>query len=215
MKKKYIIELTLMLLVILLTLTGCSSNNDSQNDIVSEENSNLSENTEGNIEDLDALADLEVERGLFDVTINMPKEFVGDTTQEKLSQEAKEKGFKEIKLNEDGSATYVMTKSQHKKLMKETKENFDKALQEMVGSENYPNFTKIETNDDFTDFSITTKSSELDLAESFSVIGFYMYGGMYAAFDGKTVDNIHVAFINEETGNIINESNSRDLADSE
>ena len=108
-----------------------------------------------------------------------------------------------------------MTKSQHKKLMKETKEEFDKALQEMIGSENYPNFTKIETNNNFTNFKITTNSSELNLAESFSVMGFYMYGGMYAAFNGTTVDNIHVEFINEETGNIINQSDSKYLNSNE
>lgn len=201
MRKILHILMIIVLISMVVILTGCSSK---------KENEEVQSSSENTIEDLDALSKMEVEKGLFDVTFTIPSQFVGQQTQEELDQVAKENGYKEIKLNEDGSATYVMTKSQHKKLMKETKEKFDTAVQEMVGSEEYPNFTKIEANDNFTDFKVTTKSEELNLSESFSTLTFYMYGGMYSLFDGKEVDNIHIEYINEATGNVIKEANSKD-----
>ena len=54
---------------------------------------------------------------------------------------------------------------------------------------------------------------ELNLAESFSVLAFYMYGGMYNIFNGTEVENIAVDFINEATGQIINSANSSDIGE--
>lgn len=153
---------------------------------------------------------VEVDKGLFNVVIDVPKDFVGDTTQEELDKKAKKYGYK-VKLNDDGSATYTMTKSQHREMMEELTINLNQSLTEMIGSENYPNFTDIKANSNFTEFTITTKSKELDLAESFSVIGFYMYGGMYNTFNGTSIDNIHVDFINADTGEILSSSDSKDM----
>ena len=105
-----------------------------------------------------------------------------------------------------------MSKSQHKKMMEELSDSINTALTDMVGSEDYPNFTDIKANDDFTQFTITTKSEELNLKESVSVMGFYMYGGMYNVFNGTTVDNVHVDFVNADTGEIISSSDSKDMA---
>ena len=128
---------------------------------------------------------------------------------------AKENGYESIKLNSDGSATYKMTKSQHKKMLKEMADGFNQSFNEMIGSEDYPNFTEIKANDNFTDFTIKTKSTELDFNESFSVMNFYLCGGMYNIYSGDEVDNIHVKFINDTTGEVISESNSKDMAETE
>ena len=104
-----------------------------------------------------------------------------------------------------------MSKKQHQELLSEYRELINSSLNEMIGSEDYPNFTNIETNDNYPEFTITTKNTELDMVESFSVIGFYMYGGLYNVFSGEEVDNISVTFINANTGDIINIANSSDL----
>ena len=116
-------------------------------------------------------------------------------------------------LNEDGSATYIMTKAQHEAFLAGARESLDSTLAKMIASEEYPNFTDIKANEDYTEFTITTKSSELDFAESFSVLAFYMYGGMYAVFSGNEVDNISVTFVNADTGEVISSSNSSDIAE--
>ncbi|MFT4107871.1 MAG: hypothetical protein QM657_19130 [Lacrimispora sp.] len=160
---------------------------------------------------LEAVGEVNVEKGIFNVELNIPADFVGEQTQEELNELCKEKGYKSITLNDNGSATYIMTKQQHKEMMKGISDNIDSALTEMVGSEDYPNYTNIKVNEDFTAFEITTKSTELDLAESFSTLAFYMFGGMYHVFNGTTVDNISVTFINADTGAEILTSNSKDM----
>ena len=145
--------------------------------------------------------------------LTIPADYVGETTQEEINQIVEEKGYKSITLHDDGSATYVMTKSQHEEMMSEMTTQINTYLSDMVGSEDYPNITKIEANEDFTSFTIATTSTELGLNESFSVLVFYMYGGMYNIFNGTEVENIAVDFINEATGQIINSANSRDMGE--
>jgi hypothetical protein len=84
----------------------------------------------------------------------------------------------------------------------------------MVGSENYPNITSITTNDNYTSFTITTKNATPDTSESFAVLGMYIYGGMYAVFSGEEVDNIHVDYVNADSGEIISSSDSSDMNNS-
>lgn len=185
------------------------SNTDSDFDSASS-----STTTDDNIEesnDLESLGDLEVDKGLFNVEITIPADFVGETTQAELDAIATEHGYKSIVLNSDGSATYTMTKEQHKILMDGIVESINTSLSEMIGSADYPNFTAITANDDFTHFEVTTKSTELDFTESFSVVAFYLYGGMYHAFNGSTVDNIHVDFINADSGQIIESADSANI----
>ena len=154
-----------------------------------------------------------VDEGLLTVEITIPSEFLEGQTQEDLDIIAKENGYEAIILNSNGSATYKMTKSQHKKMLKEMADSLNKSFDEMIGSEDYPNFTEIKVNDNFTDFTIKTKSAELDLNESISVMTFYLCGGMYNIYSGDKVDNVHVKFINDLTGEVISESNSSDMAE--
>ncbi|MFG6327934.1 MAG: hypothetical protein K1W06_00430 [Lachnospiraceae bacterium] len=162
-------------------------------------------------DDLDAIGDVEVEKNLFNVKFKVPAEFMGETTQKELDKVAKESGYKSIKLNKDGSATYIMTKAQHEKLMQEMTKNANEQLEKMIASEDYPNFTDIKANDDFTSFEITTKSKKLDLSETMSSLAFYMLGGMYNIFNGKEADNIHLDYINAKTGKIIESYDSNEI----
>lgn len=158
----------------------------------------------------DSTGDIEVDSGLFDVEITVPADFVGETTQEELDAEAAESGIR-IVLNDDGSATYTMTKQQHQNMMDEMRDSISQSLNEMIGSEDYPDFTGIEANDDFTSFTVTTSASELGFADGLSVLGFYMYGGLYNVFNGTPADNIHVDFVNADSGEIISSSDSSEM----
>lgn len=209
MKKKFVT----VLLAATMLLTACGS------DAVSSESSaqtatietTQEETSTSDLSQLEDLGDITIDEGLFDVEMTIPASYVGETTQEELDNTAKEYGYKSITLNDDGSATYVMTKKQHEEMMSEMRSTITDALNAMVGSEDYPNFTAIEANDNFTSFTVTTKSTELDMAESLSVLAFYMYGGMYGIFDGTTVDNVSVTFVNADTGKEITTSNSSDM----
>ena len=174
------------------------------------------ETSDDGMKQLEAIGDVDVDKGLFNVTLTIPKDFVGETTQEKLDESVKEKGYKSATLNSDGSVTYVMTKAQHEEMLVGIRESIDKSLSEMVGSSDYPYITNVEHNDNYTSFTITTKNAEPDMSESFSVMALYMYGGMYGIFSGEEVDNVHVDFKNADSGEIISSANSEDMgSDSE
>ena len=93
-----------------------------------------------------------------------------------------------------------MTKLQHEKMMDNLRATIDQALDEMVASEDYPNVVAIDVNKDYTKFTITTTSTEMTMMDSISILGFYLYGGMYNSYNGTPVDDVETIWINEETG---------------
>ena len=211
--KNRIIAFTLALLLVL-SLAGCGSS-EPQTSVTTQAatNSTTSTETTTGFEDLEAIGELEVDQNLFTVEITVPADFLGEgITQESLDADVAASNYISAKLNDDGSVTYVMTKAVHDEMMVGVRDNIQQALEEMIGSEEFPSFTKVEANDDFTQFTVETTSTELGLVESFSVLGFYMFGGMYHAFNGTQVDDIAVTFINADTGDTVGEAHSSDMA---
>lgn len=164
------------------------------------------------LQDLEAMGDIKVDKDASDVTLTIPAEFVGEATQEELDAQAAPYGYK-ITKNDDGSATYVMTKEQHRELLSKMADDIRSSLSEYVGSEDYPNVTEVTANDNFTSYTITTKSTEPDSNESFLPMSLYMLSGMYHIFTGENVDNIHIDFINADTGETISSSDSSDIGE--
>ena len=195
-------------------MTACSGNSQTATTAtstsVTTDQTSAEANTES-VSDLSAISDINVEKELFDVTITIPSDYIGETTQDELDKTANENGYKAT-LNDDGSVTYVMTKKQHEKMVADVAEIINTSVADMIASEDYPNITDITANDDFTLFTITTKSEQPDFAESLSVLAFYTYGGMYNLFNGTTVENIHVEFVNADSGEVISSSDSKDMA---
>ncbi len=173
---------------------------------------NTTEETE-DMSELESLGDVDVDSGLFNVKLTIPADYVGESTQEELTATAEEEGYKSIKLNEDGSATYTMTKAQHKEMLDEMKQGMNESIDEMIQSEEFPNVVNIESNEDYTEFKVTTTNEEPDMSESFLTLSFYMYGGVYGIFSGEQADNIKVAFINKASGEVISEENSKDMGE--
>ncbi len=215
--KRKMIMLTL-LVAVSITTVSCKNNDtketvmdtSSETEAITVDPAQGESENEGDVSDLDALGDVGVEKELFDVNLTIPAEFIGELDQAQLEQQAKEGGY-EFKINDDGSATYTMTKSQHKELMEEMAGSINSSLSEMVGSESYPNITAVTSNDDFTSFTVTTKSTELDMSESLSTMAFYMYGGMYGIFNGENPENIHVDFVNADSGELIHSADSSEM----
>lgn len=226
--KKRIFASVLAMAIVTASFAGCGSKAGEQTaspevktetaeatDTPAAENQESEDAVDDGLSQLEAIGDVDVDKGLFNVEITIPKDFVGDTTQDELDESVKEKGYKSATLNSDGSVTYVMTKSQHEEMLSGIKESIDQSLSEMVGSSDYPNITNVEHNADYTSFTITTKNAEPDLSESFSVMALYMYGGMYGIFSGEKVDNVHVDFKNADSGEIISSANSEDMGNSD
>lgn len=199
MKKTIFFALSI---IICLSLVGCGgSSNDTQQNI---EEDSKSEETQS----------IEVDEGLLNVEITVPPDFLEEgTTQEDLDKAAKEDGIKSITLNDDGSATYIMSKSKHNEMMANIRESIDESMAEMIDPETYPTFVEVTSNDDYTHFTVKLSSNEVGLSESISVLGFYMLGGLYNAFNGTPVDDVTVSFVNADTGDIIQEAHSSEMAE--
>lgn len=199
MKKTIFFALSI---IICLFLVGCGgSSNDTQQNI---EEDSKSEETQS----------IEVDEGLLNVEITVPPDFLEEgTTQETLDETAKEEGIKSITLNDDGSATYIMSKSKHDEMMAGIRESIDESMAEMIDPETYPTFVEVTSNDDYTHFTVKLSSNEVGLSESISVLGFYMLGGLYNAFNGTPVDDVTVSFVNADTGDIIQEAHSSEMAE--
>lgn len=202
----------LMSTVLLLSLTACGSNhpaqdNGNQTNDMEESNSSGENNGENNS------GGIEVDEGLLSVEVTIPAEFLDEgTTQESLNQLAAESGYGSVVLNEDGSATYTMTKEQHEKLMAEIRSGIEEAMDEMFDSEEFPAITNVSANANYTEFTVELNSDEVGLTESFAVLGFYMLGGMYNAFNGTPADDITVLYVNAD-GDVIEEAHSSELGD--
>lgn len=213
--KKFKLFIATILISTTILVNGCSKKTDNAS-VTSETSISGSTGSESGMEtkgDLEAMGNVGVEKGLFNVELTIPAEFVGEQTQEQLNELSKEMGYKSITLNDDGSAKYILTKQQHKEMMAELNNNINTSISEMIGSEDYPNYTNITANENFTEFVVTTKSTDLAMTETFSALGFYMYGGMYNIFNGTPVDNISVKFLNADTGAEISTMNSKDMGE--
>ena len=168
------------------------------------------------VDDISAIGDIDVDEGLITVTVTIPADFAGEgQSQETVDKTVADKGYISGTYNSDGSVTYTMTKARHKEVMKELSESLDKSLQEIVDSEEYPNIVEITHNEDYTDFTIKYNGGEVSLGDTFTLLVFYFAGGSYGVFNGNRPDNVHVAFVNADTGEIIQESNSKDMGTSE
>lgn len=178
-----------------LCLTACGGGAASSAAVVSDAAASTSASDDG----------LNVEKNIFSVTLTYPASMVDEgTTQDSLNNEISGiDGIKSATLNEDGSVTYIMTKAYHKQIMDDMAQTIDESMAEMVSSEDYPNFTKVEANEDYTVFTVTTKSKALSLDESLSLLQFYTEGAFYNVVSGNDADSIHVDFVNADTGEII------------
>lgn len=195
------------LLLAMLLLTGCGVSPAKDEPATSDESAATSQNNTD-----DSSGTIEVDKGLFNVEFTVPAQFFDEeTTQESLDETAKEKGFQSVTLNDDGSVTYVMTRTQHEELMSATREQIDAGITDMVESEDYPSITKIESNDDYSVFKVYLSTEDVSLSDSLSALLLYFYGGMYNSFNGTPVDDITVSFINGTTGAVIQEGHSKDI----
>ncbi|MEK5184980.1 hypothetical protein [Solibacillus sp. FSL W7-1324] len=168
----------------LLFLTACNADEDKKSDSQKEQG-------------------IEVDKGLLDVELTLPADFFEGETPEEIEAAAKEKGVKEVKVNEDGTVYYKMSKSAHKKMMKEMEQGVISAVDDLVNGEDYESFKEISYNKDFTEFDVTVNADTFENSfDSFGLFGLAYVSMIYSAFDGKSSEDLKttVNIIDEKTG---------------
>ena len=218
MKKLLAVFLSMMMVT---SLVACSSKNSASKPTVAStaeqatvatetqevtKEASKEDKLDADIAALEAIGEVEVENGILTVSITMPKDFVTEEiTQEKLDADAGD-NYLSAKLNQDGSVTYKMTKAQHRTMLDGITEGMEEFFQEMINDESR-GFTEIKHNDTYSVFDVTMDTDTVGLGDSFTVLVFYMYGGMYGIFSGNKVDNVIVNFY-DPAGNLIESGNS-------
>ena len=117
-----------------------------------------------------------------------------------------ESGVERVVKNEDGSLSIFMTKESHTKTMEELKTEIDKALLDLC--DETIGITEVTANGDYTSFIVKTKNGEMTFYESLSSMLLYMYGGLYNLMNGGSLENIHIDFVNAETGKVLESADS-------
>ena len=174
----------LSVLLSLALLAGCSSSGESsQPNEVSSTNDNQTATVSTPEPDVSITISSEFLEG-FDITAD---DYIAG-----LSEEEKE-DFKEVKANEDGSITIIMTSEKNKEFMDEYKTQMNAQFQEMIDDqESFPNITDIKYNENLSIFTVTLANPEVTFQDSISAIIFYLSGSMYQMFSGTPEENIDV-----------------------
>ncbi len=119
------------------------------------------------------------------VTLTLPPTYVGQVSQAQLDEVAEKKGYASITLNENGSATYVMTSSQHDEMLSTLREGIDQKIAGLPSSQSsYKDIESISHNDDYTEFEIHLKSDKMNDKLSMASVNLKLLSNMYNAFNG-------------------------------
>lgn len=176
-----------MLLVLLITfLAACSSDG-------SADNTNESNKTIEQKQDETEEKGVNVDKGLLNVEVTLPAAFFEGQDIEEVIAEAEEEGVKEVTKNEDGSLTYKMSKSEHKKMISEMGTSITKTIEDMKNSGDYVSIKEITYNDSFSEFTLVVdKESFENSFDGFAVFGLGIQGSMYQLFNGANPENYQV-----------------------
>jgi ABC-type Fe3+-hydroxamate transport system substrate-binding protein len=158
-------------------------------------------------------SNIESDKNLFSIEVTLPAS-VDDSTDAELEELRKDKGYLSITRNKDNSITYVMTKDKQKELLEKLETRFEKFAETTPGSENYPNVTKLEVNDDFSKFTITTTATSKDkisFSETILASVFYSFGGAYRGYLCESDTSVTVEYVCESTGEVIATGNSANV----
>lgn len=176
---------SLLPLTLLVGSVGCTSSMDTSAETSNKETATTDE-TNVEQENTESSEFIEVDEGLLTVDLTIPASFLGFGSEEELTQEdvdndVERQGYLDGVLNEDGSATYTMTKLKQRELLNEIKSDFDESIEESISE--YPNVKSVTRNDDLSE--ITVSVTEEDFASSLLAFGFAFYAGFYQSLDGK------------------------------
>lgn len=145
------------------------------------------------------------------VTVVIPTVYEEVKTQEEADRIREKNGYKSVALEENGSLTIVMTKSQHDELIRDFRTSVDKGISEIIGAGGGSSIEKIEYNEDYSIFTVTVTEEEIGVIERQAADELIMYGALYHVYTGNDADRIRVDYVNAKSGEIIETADSGSL----
>ena len=153
------------------------------------------------------VANLEAEKWLQDVEIQVPVQFVSVQERYNVQNDMHEKDVKSAALNDDGSITYRMTKASYDQKLIKMKSEVEAILANLIESDEFPNVQHITYDESFSKFEITVLRDKYESGfESFAVFNVIVKAVYYQMFkDASSVSEVEIHFIdanNDETYSI-------------
>ena len=145
------------------------------------------------------------------VTLVIPTVYENVTTQEEAEKIRTENGYESAVLNEDGSLTIVMSRSQHDEMLDQFRKSVDEGIKEIIQAVEDSTIEKIEYNDDYSVFTVTVEGDEIGIMERQIADELVMYGTLYHIYTGNDVEHIQVDYVSRESGEVIESADSGSL----
>src|SRR5699024_3789954 len=145
---------------------------------------------------------IEVDKGLLNVEITIPKMFFEDEELADIEEQMEDSHEANVTKNDDGSLTIKMSKKEHKQLMSDMQEEFVDTINQMIEAEDYPSIKDITYNRNMTELSIVVDREEFESGfDGFTLFSLGFTGLFYQIFDGKDIDKkkVTMKLIDEET----------------
>lgn len=189
--------IAILLCLVMITITACGN---SSNDDTSKESNQEKEINEGN-EESNENEDLEVDKGLLNVTITLPASMFEGEDIDKEVEEIKEEGIKDVKVNDDGSMTVKMTKTKHKELVKEVKDTVLEYFEELKASEDTPSINDVKYDDNFKEVTLEVDKKKFEESfDSMAVFGVAMTTAMYHIYEGVPAEEVNFKINAKDSG---------------
>ncbi|XXM70796.1 hypothetical protein ACQ0QQ_13865 [Lysinibacillus sphaericus] len=136
---------------------------------------------------------VEVDKKLFNVEVSLPASMFKNESLETIKADAKENGIKDVTQNEDGSITYKMSKSTHKKMLRDIADSIDETIEETKTSEDFVSIKDIKHNDSFSEYTMIVEKEKYENSmDAFATMSLGMSGMMYQLYDGVSADDYSV-----------------------
>ena len=145
------------------------------------------------------------------VTLVIPTVYENVSTQAEADEIRDRNGYESATLEEDGSLTVVMSRTQYEELINGFKKSVDEGIAEIVSEDYGSSIEKIEYNDDYSVFTVTVAADEVGVIERQTANELVMYGTLYHIYTAGVADSIRVDYVNRDTGEVIESADSGSL----
>lgn len=193
-----------------LTLGACSSDSEPETEAVEEAGSaeeamtdtQDTEEAESNEEG----GSVSVDEGIFNVEVTIPASFFNEEEDLKqVAADAEAEDVKEATVNDDGSITYKMSKSQHADMLQEFSNNIDELKDDIPESGDYPSIQAVEASNNYDHFTVQVDQEAYENSfDGIATMTLGISGSYYQVLDGVDVDDYEVTIDIEdaETGEV-------------
>lgn len=185
--------------ILLLTLLGLFILNACNKEDAKQETENV-------VEDDGKNESIEVDKGLLNVEVTLPASLFENQDIDEVIEGAKAEGVKEVIKNDDGSLTYIMSKSEHKKVLSEMEEDINQDIEELKSGEDFPSIKDVKKNNSYSEFTIVVNREKFENSfDGMASIGLGLSAMFYQVFSGVDDEKakVTVNFEDENTGEII------------